>query len=115
MVTELNFLKKKRYPYREMASAHGFALLAELGLVNSCLSFHQRRCVTSPSSYKALSLKFCHRVSTKLSKLQKPAFVVPKPSTIKGFRILKSVELENFLTSDDEEEMGEGFFEAIEE
>ncbi|OAY58931.1 pentatricopeptide repeat-containing protein At2g30100, chloroplastic [Manihot esculenta] len=44
-------------------------------------------------------------------------FVVAKPikGRIREFRLLKSVELDQYITSDDEDEMSEGFFEAIEE
>ncbi|XP_037497894.1 pentatricopeptide repeat-containing protein At2g30100, chloroplastic-like isoform X1 [Jatropha curcas] len=50
------------------------------------------------------SPKGCNLVAAKQSK-----------SRIGQFRVLKSVELDQYVTSDDEEEMSEGFFEAIEE
>ncbi|KAJ8749780.1 hypothetical protein K2173_012331 [Erythroxylum novogranatense] len=43
-----------------------------------------------------------------------PGLVVGR-GKIREPRLLKSVELDRFLTSDDEDEMSEGFFEAIEE
>lgn len=47
---------------------------------------------------------------------QSPNFIsAVKPSKLREFRLFKSVQLDQFLTSDDEDEMGEGFFEAIEE
>lgn len=99
-----------------MASAHGFAPLADLGLVFSSSSSLQRHRFCSPLSHRTLSIKFCNGVSSRVcNKYQNYAFVVSKPTSIRGLRLSKSVELDQFLTSDDKDEMGEGFFEAIEE
>lgn len=105
-----------------MASAHGFAPLADLGLVSSSLPSIQRH---SFYPRRTLSIKFCHGVSVSAARLckkhQNLAFVTskskPSSTTIRfrRLRLLKSVELDQFLTSDDEDEMSEGFFEAIEE
>lgn len=62
-------------------------------------------CLTRPPS----------RISTRIKNYQNPSFIATKVSKIREFRFLKSVELDQFVTSDDEDEMSEGFFEAIEE
>ncbi|KAK7305444.1 hypothetical protein VNO77_43350 [Canavalia gladiata] len=97
-----------------MGYANGFAQIFELGFVFSSLSpSQQRHPLMFPASHCGYSLKFCCGVS---ARFQKPSFVAAKQGSIRGFRALKSVEVDQFVTSDDEEEeMGEGFFEAIEE
>lgn len=47
--------------------------------------------------------------------LKRPNFFVAKMNEVREFRLYKSVELDQYITNDDEEEMSEGFFEAIEE
>ncbi|PON85905.1 Pentatricopeptide repeat [Trema orientale] len=102
-----------------MASAQGFTPLTELGISSSsCISLRRNRSFgyqvrksfwgrTCCASSRVCSIICC--------KQQNPGFIVVKPSKFREFRLFKSVELDQFLTSDDEEEMGEGFFEAIEE
>ncbi|PIM99401.1 hypothetical protein CDL12_28106 [Handroanthus impetiginosus] len=51
----------------------------------------------------------------RISSLASLGTVLKKRSRVKDFGLLKSVQLGVFITSDDEEEMSEGFFEAIEE
>lgn len=56
------------------------------------------------------------RVSTRIrNHHQGSSFIVSRPNRVREFRLFRSVELDQFLTSDDEDEMSEGFFEAIEE
>ena len=99
-----------------MASTHGFAKFADLGLMFSPLTSLHPHGLSSPASFHTLSIKFCNGVSSKVCKnLKNPVFLVSKPISSRFLRLSKSVELDHFLTSDDEEEMGEGFFEAIEE
>nr|KYP40061.1 hypothetical protein KK1_038602 [Cajanus cajan] len=102
-----------------MAYAHGYAPIFKLAFVFSSVSPSQQRLpLMFPASNSGFSLKFYDGASASVRscKLQNPSFVAAKHSSIRGFRALKSVELDQFVTSDDEEdEMGEGFFEAIEE
>lgn len=95
-----------------MASAHGFAALSNLGLTY-CSSRRYRLLV--PQFYRKFTTDSCSRVSVTACNSQNPSFVVANRSKIRDFRSFKSVELDRFLTSDDEDEMSEGFFEAIEE
>ncbi|CAN0903998.1 Pentatricopeptide repeat-containing protein At2g30100, chloroplastic [Linum grandiflorum] len=58
------------------------------------------------------------RVSTIICSNQNPNFCAAKPigkPGIREFRLHGSVELDRFVTSDDGDEMSQGFFEAIEE
>ncbi|KAJ7959850.1 Pentatricopeptide repeat-containing protein, chloroplastic [Quillaja saponaria] len=98
-----------------MASLHEFVPLTELGSLLSSSSSIERYPVYVHRSYVGFPLKFCSRVATRICNHKVPSFVVTKPRRTRGFRLFNSVELDYFLTSDDEEEMGEGFFEAIEE
>ena len=83
-----------------MASANAFAIFANLGCANSGLS--------------KFKVQFCGRgLSVNCS--QSPGFIAAKGSKIREFRLFKSVEVDRFITSDGEDEMSEGFFEAIEE
>lgn len=59
--------------------------------------------------------KSCSRVCNVIYKEKNPSFVVAKSGKVREFRLFKSVQLDQFVTSDDEDEMGESFFEAIEE
>ncbi|CAN1180230.1 Pentatricopeptide repeat-containing protein At2g30100, chloroplastic [Linum perenne] len=79
-----------------------------------------RLLVAQPCQFSCMNP--CPRVSTVITcsnqNPKNPNFSVPKPSGkpgIREFRLYGSVELDRFVTSDDEEEMSEGFFEAIEE
>ncbi|GLU02567.1 hypothetical protein SLE2022_198130 [Rubroshorea leprosula] len=89
-----------------MASALGFTSLTDLSFpffVPKCY----RAFYTEPNS---------RRISTRIWSHQNPSFVLKrKHPTAREFRLFKSVELEQFITSDDEDEMSEEFFEAIEE
>lgn len=86
-----------------MAAALGFAFLTNLG-------FQYR-----PQFYRHLTTESCYKISMKISNHQNPSFVVSKRCRKLGFGLFKAVELDQFLTSGDKDEMGEGFFEAIEE
>ena len=100
-----------------MAYAHGLAPIFKLGFVFSSVSPSQRKRhpLMFPASHCGYSLKFYDGVlSARSCKFKNPSFV--KQGSIRGFRALKSVELDQYVTSDDEEdEMSDGFFEAIEE
>lgn len=101
-----------------MASAHGFAssLMSptELGFTLSSFFSIQRPRLIVPKFSRSFLGEYCSRATT-ICNHQNPRFVVPKRDKIREFRLFKSVELDQFLTSDDEDEMSEGFFEAIEE
>ncbi|KAJ6670999.1 hypothetical protein OIU85_014823 [Salix viminalis] len=90
-----------------MASAHAFSSLSK---VSPVFSLKKR--------YWDSWMKPCCMFSTIICNYQtpiRPNFVVAKTSKVREFRLFKSVELDQYVTSDGEEEMGEGFFEAIEE
>lgn len=101
-----------------MAYAQGFGPMFKLGFVFASVSPSQQwHPLMFPASSRCrISLKFYDGVSVRPCKFKNPSFVAAKHGSIRGFRALKSVELDQFVTSDDEEdEMSEGFFEAIEE
>lgn len=98
-----------------MASARGFTSLTELGFIFPS-SFSPERCrFFFPQAYQNFSMKPAPKISTRICSHQNPSLVLPKPSKPREFRLLKSVELDQFVTSDDEEETSDGFLEAIEE
>lgn len=96
-----------------MASAHGFTSLTNSGITHTCSS--QRYHLLIPQIYQKINLQSCSRVSTIICNSQNPSFAVAKRSKTRDLRLFNSVELDSFLTSDDEGEMSDGFFEAIEE
>ena len=105
-----------------MASAQGFTPLTELGLSysssSSRISHHRNRILVQQICKNLWGRRrtCCGRVCPVICCKQKnPGFIVAKPSKFRELRMFKSVELDQFLTSDDEDEMSEGFFEAIEE
>ncbi|KAF3454884.1 hypothetical protein FNV43_RR05332 [Rhamnella rubrinervis] len=99
-----------------MASAQGFASLTELGLSsNSSFSIRRRRFFVPQISQNFAGISCARVCSIICCKHQNPNLIVLKPSKFREFRLFKSVQLDQFLTSDDEDEMSEGFFEAIEE
>lgn len=63
------------------------------------------------------STKFAANSRSRVSvcKIVNPRVFLGNKDKIRESRFLKSVELNRFVTSDDEDEMSEGFFEAIEE
>ncbi|XP_030504067.1 pentatricopeptide repeat-containing protein At2g30100, chloroplastic [Cannabis sativa] len=95
-----------------MGSAQGFTPLTEFCVSSSsCISLQLQR-----------SRIFFHQNHKNFWGRRTSARVCPiicckqqNPGKFREFRLFKSVELDQFLTSDDEDEMGEGFFEAIEE
>ncbi|KAK3019355.1 hypothetical protein RJ639_003886 [Escallonia herrerae] len=62
-----------------------------------------------------LDIKSCSRVSSTICRIRNPTSVLANRVNLREFRYFKSVQLDRFVTSDDEDEMSEGFFEAIEE
>lgn len=92
-----------------MASVHGIASITHLGF--TCQGYG----VFVPQFHRNLPVISCSRVSLRVCSNLNPSFVVSKRDKIREFRLFSSVELDRFLTSDDKDEMGEGFFEAIEE
>ncbi|XP_047312763.1 pentatricopeptide repeat-containing protein At2g30100, chloroplastic [Impatiens glandulifera] len=91
-----------------MASAYGFYSLASLGWTYTL----------SSTRYRMLTIQSCSRIPIAASNNQNSVFIAANPSKIskiRDSRVFNSVELDRFLTSNDEDEMGEGFFEAIEE
>ncbi|KAL2454905.1 Pentatricopeptide repeat-containing protein [Abeliophyllum distichum] len=91
-----------------MASVSGIAAI-NLRLTRGCSS-RQYNFLATPKSNK-LKVKSCARISG----LESSGSVTTKRNMFRNFWLLKSVELDMFVTSDDEDEMSEGFFEAIEE
>ncbi|KAG4920548.1 hypothetical protein AAZX31_18G058800 [Glycine max] len=98
-----------------MASAHGLAPIFKLGFVFSSVSPSQRKRhpLMFPASHCGFSLKFYGGLSARSCKFKNPSFVSAKHGSLRGFRALKSVEMDQYVTSNDE--MSDGFFEAIEE
>ncbi|CAK9171677.1 unnamed protein product [Ilex paraguariensis] len=95
-----------------MASTYGVAALTRLGLAYSCSSSRDKFLV--PQCCGELTIQSCSRVSNAISR-QNREFIIPSRSKIREFRLFNSVELDRFVTSDDENEMSDEFFEAIEE
>lgn len=100
-----------------MASTHGFASLTELGIpkhFSLSILQHGYRRILNPRDYPK---GYCFRISSRICNQQGRCFItsVPTADKFREFRPQKAVELEQFVTSDDEDEMSEGFFEAIEE
>ncbi|XP_052211269.1 pentatricopeptide repeat-containing protein At2g30100, chloroplastic [Diospyros lotus] len=92
-----------------MVYAHGFASLSGPGLTYVYSSRWHR--LPLPQFHRNFTIESCYWVS--IATVNR--FAVAKPSKIRSFRLLKSVELDRFVTSNGEDEMSEGFFEAIEE
>lgn len=97
-----------------MASACGYAYFVDLGLTLSASSSssnqrHQLFC-RRLSIYSSLDYNNPNGQSPRLS-------VAPRKKGTREIRLFRSggIELNRFLTSDNEDEMSEGFFEAIEE
>ncbi|KAL2899323.1 hypothetical protein RDABS01_024405 [Bienertia sinuspersici] len=65
--------------------------------------------------FRNLRIEACSRVSIASIGDNKLKSIVPIRSKTRELRLFKSVELDRVLTSGDEDEMSEGFFEAIEE
>lgn len=99
-----------------MTSARGLTSLTQLGLSSSsCFPLHRHQ-IFVPQICQNFAGRLCAKVYPIIyCKNQNPNFTLKKQSKYREFRLFKSVELDQFLTSDDEDEMSEGFFEAIEE
>lgn len=89
--------------------------LTELGFAFSTSFSHQRHKCPLPQFNRSFSIKPSSRITAVINSHQNPSFIASKLSKIREFRLYKSVELDQVLTSDNEDEMSEGFFEAIEE
>ncbi|CAN6559325.1 unnamed protein product [Malus baccata var. baccata] len=89
-----------------MASAQGIASLTRL-----CFAVKRHRFI----GRQGFSAQSCARGFPIFCQQQNPNLVIVKSSQVRDFRVFNSVQLDQFVTSDDEGEMGEGFFEAIEE
>ncbi|KAL1565786.1 pentatricopeptide repeat-containing protein, chloroplastic-like protein [Salvia divinorum] len=83
-----------------MATVCGIAAVINLGLTYSPSS---KSCVIFATHHR-LKLRSCSRKS-----------LFSRTSNSRDSGLFKSVQLDVYITSDDEDEMGEGFFEAIEE
>ncbi|KAK9022381.1 hypothetical protein V6N11_002653 [Hibiscus sabdariffa] len=91
-----------------MAFARGCTSLTELSL-----PFHRHLFLPPQFNQTFFPKHSLGRISTGVCNHQNPYFVLRK--TQPKFRIFTSVELDQYVTSDDEDEMSEGFFDAIEE
>ncbi|KAI3829989.1 hypothetical protein L1987_04121 [Smallanthus sonchifolius] len=80
----------------------------------SFVSVNRNPNCTIPKIYGLVSVNSCSRVSITN---RNPNRIIPKIDGIRlrKFRVCKGVELDTVVTSDVEDEMSEGFFEAIEE
>ncbi|KVI03689.1 pentatricopeptide repeat-containing protein At2g30100, chloroplastic isoform X1 [Cynara cardunculus var. scolymus] len=86
-----------------MASINGLASFM------NCVSVNRNPNRIISQLYGSFSVNSCYRVSITN---KTPMYGVGK---LREFRFFKAVELDKVITSDDEDEMSEGFFEAIEE
>ncbi|KAH6814510.1 pentatricopeptide repeat-containing protein [Perilla frutescens var. frutescens] len=94
-----------------MASLCGIAALSNLGLTHGSSS--KQYVFLATHQPDKLKLQSCARISVGESS---SSFVFKRRSNnFHYFGLLKSVQLDVYITSDDEDEMSEGFFEAIEE
>ncbi|KAK6935693.1 hypothetical protein RJ641_032723 [Dillenia turbinata] len=82
---------------------------APLSLALTSCSFQRNRFLIPRCHY--YSVQSCSRIPTRVSNYQNPRFSY----SVSKRNIIRSVELDRFITSDEEDEMSEGFFEAIEE
>lgn len=91
-----------------MASIGGIAAINNFGLTYTSSS--SKRCVflATHQSNKVNNIQSYARISNS-------GAVIKKRSKFQDLGLLKSVQLDVFITSDDEDEMSDGFFEAIEE
>ncbi|KAL0537334.1 hypothetical protein IC582_026312 [Cucumis melo] len=91
-----------------MICAQGFTPLTQFGFSFSLSSplETQRYGFSTPRLYMVSPISCNYQDST---------FSVSRAAKFRDLRLFKSVELDQFITSDDEDEMGDGFFEAIEE
>lgn len=92
-----------------MVALDGIASFAHLGFSQACSSIRRSFLLS-----KEFRIQSCPRVLSIICAL-KPDFVVERRSKSREFRLFSSVELDTVVTSDDEGEMSEVFFEAIEE
>lgn len=100
-----------------MICAQGFTPFAQFGFSYS-VSFaldSGRRGFSTPQLYSRSPINFRFMVSRITCNQQNSTFSVSRAGKFRDLRLFKSVELDQFITSDDEDEMGDGFFEAIEE
>lgn len=84
--------------------------LPYLGLAHTSCSLKQSQLLLNRNFKSVSSSRDC-RVFCSLN----PGVFVSKRAKFREFRGFSSVKLDRFLTSDDEDQMSEGFFEAIEE
>ncbi|KAL8115152.1 pentatricopeptide repeat-containing protein At2g30100, chloroplastic [Apium graveolens] len=87
---------------------------SKLGFANS-FYFPQYKFIGAPFCTKFKTPNSFFRFSGTFCSLKTHNSVVLSRGKVREFGFLKSVELDKFITSDDEDEMSEGFFEAIEE
>ncbi|KAK2982717.1 hypothetical protein RJ640_025133 [Escallonia rubra] len=87
-------------------------------LTNSGLNYQyspKRYRFVVPRFRMGLDIKPCSRLSSTICRIRNPTSLFANRVNAREFRYFKSVELDRFVTSEDEDEMSEGFFEAIEE
>ncbi|KAL2480366.1 Pentatricopeptide repeat-containing protein [Abeliophyllum distichum] len=92
-----------------MAYVSGIVAINNLQLTCS-FSSRQYNFLATPKR-KKLKAKSCARISGPDSS----SSVTTQRNMFWNFKLLKSVELDMFVNNDDDDEMSEGFFEAIEE
>ncbi|GAA0169623.1 hypothetical protein LIER_24067 [Lithospermum erythrorhizon] len=90
-----------------MAALNGIAALNNLGW---CNNYSKKSCFFQ--ELRNFKIQACGHVYSSVYS-QEPSLVLQKRARVGNFKVFNSVELNQFVTSD--EEMGEGFFEAIEE
>lgn len=101
-----------------MVSGKGFTQLAELTFASSSCNSLLRNGVSRhrlQNNFPGWTRSKVFPVVVACCGHKDSGFIVPRPSKVRESRLFNSVELDRFLTSEDEEAMGDGFFEAIEE
>ncbi|CAH9109407.1 unnamed protein product [Cuscuta epithymum] len=87
--------------------------LAHLRLTQAC-SLREGLGFTYSQNWPNSRVHSCFRISASVAG-RNPSFPVRRERKIQEFKLFSSLKLNGSVTSDDEDEMGEGFFEAIEE
>lgn len=101
-----------------MICAQGLTPVTQFGFsfsLSSALKTQRQRFFSTPQLYCHSPVNFCFMISCITCNHRNSTFSVLKAGKFRDLRLFKSVELDQFITSDDEDEMGDGFFEAIEE
>lgn len=87
----------------------------QIGTITTCISVNQNPNRINPQFHGPISANLTSRVSISNKTPNFSAIKLPQLSQFGDFTVCKGVKLDRVLTSDDEDEMSDYFFEAIEE